>query len=170
MRPKSVPALIQACDRDDPEFTAQVQLALAEIGPAAAPAVDQLMASLADQDERIRQSAVYALGRIGSDAAPATPSLEKLLDSNDAFDRSAAAWAIANIQPGNKDLARTIKPHLIAGLQSDDDAMRLESALVLGGLGTEASDAIPALQALANGDPSPAVREAATEALDSIRK
>lgn len=59
--------------------------AFAELGPAAAPAVDELMARLDDNDYFVRKSVIIALGRIGNGAKKALPKLREMLEHYSSF-------------------------------------------------------------------------------------
>ena len=71
--------------------------ALAEVGPAAEPAVPDLVRAL-EKDESVQIYAAEALGKIGPGAASALPALRKLLDHKEADVREAAQEAISAIE------------------------------------------------------------------------
>jgi HEAT repeat protein len=70
---------------------------LAALGDAAAPATDELIGLLGDEDEHVKGDAAVALGAIGPAAAKAVPSLEKILANGGgpSGPRYAAAYALA---------------------------------------------------------------------------
>lgn len=69
--------------------------ALDQIGPAAVPALIEL---LAHQDEFVRGDSAETLGRIGGSAGPALSALENLLADKDQNVRQAAAEALGKIK------------------------------------------------------------------------
>jgi HEAT repeat protein len=166
----AVKDLTAALADPDPDYRREVQLALAAIGPGAAPATDALVKSLnADkQNDRVKYTACVALGRIGPKAAAALPSLEKGLKSDDPVMRLASMWAIFRIKPGDKAVAAAAVPLLITGLDHEKEAVREEIAVSLGDIGPAASAAVPALTKTLQ-DSSPAVRAAAEAALKKIK-
>ena len=97
---------------------------LAAIGPASAPALDDLTAVLQDAsaDPEHRAEAAVALGAIGEKAAPAAALLAKQLDNvaQEPFPAYAAAYALGRIGPAAKEAARDT---LHKYLESDDDLL-----------------------------------------------
>ncbi|WP_447973086.1 HEAT repeat domain-containing protein [Nitrospira sp. Kam-Ns4a] len=85
------------------EFGEDATDALVELGE---PAVERLIAALADKDERIRRQAIIALGRIG-DRRAVEPLIEKTKDK-DWFTRLTAAAALEKI--GDERGREAIKP------------------------------------------------------------
>ncbi|MFV1964182.1 MAG: HEAT repeat domain-containing protein [Pirellulaceae bacterium] len=170
---QAVPALIEVLKQtpendDDLAFRQEVQLALAAIGPAALPAMPQLVASLSSEDEEVRGSACYALGKIGPQAqSAATQPLDALARSGDIRTRRAAIWALLKIRPNDTRLQNLAVPLLTQGLESDRELVRYEAAITLGDLGEVAKSAIEPLRKLLE-DEVPAVRVAATEALKKL--
>ena len=126
----------------EPMMRREVQYVLGKIGPAAAPAVPQLIASLGNDSERVRNSAIFALGKIGPGAKSAVPALEKLVDSEDAFLRVGSLWALVHIQPGDAGVIAKAVPELIKSLDAERDTVRAEVAGTLGSLGAAAKPAL----------------------------
>ncbi len=161
-------AIVQvAGEADDADFRQEVGFALAAIGPAAAPAVDDLVELLDDPDSKVAHAACYALGKIGPAAKKAVPILKKNLHCDDQFLELSCAWALLKIQPNNAEVIQLALPQLIKALTGLQELGRIEAAIALGEIGSAAKSAAPALRQ-AEGDPSPAVRNAATEALKKI--
>ena len=88
----------------DPALRAKALEILSAIGPAAKPAVDDMLKLLADVDPGIREEAAIAIGAIGPDAAAAVPALQKILADDTAAPgmRYAAAYALGRIGPAAK--------------------------------------------------------------------
>lgn len=163
---------------DSPELVTEAILALAAMGSAAAPTVDQLLPLLADvaaeldddQSRGVRYAAAYCLGRIGAPAAkPALERLAELAESDDQMLSTVAIWASLQIEPENQERFKQAVPKLTMALQADSQTVRLEAAIALGDLGSRAKDAEPALELLAEDDPIRNIRDAAREALRKIR-
>jgi HEAT repeat protein len=70
--------------------------ALGDIGPAAQPAVKDLVALLNDREWQVRRAAAYALGRIGSREAEA-PLKAARKDSNESV-RDAAKTSLKQLK------------------------------------------------------------------------
>src|SRR5205823_6615066 len=94
-------------------------------------------------------AAAYGLGLLGSSARVAIPELSKLLDDpNLPRCRSRALFALCNL--GNEGLAV-----VLSSMNSSDRNLRISaiSAIGFGGIGTNATVAVPALiQILEHGD------------------
>lgn len=169
-----VPVLVELlreppANEDDLLFRHRAQLALAAIGPPAAPAVPVLIESLTSQDEQVRVSACYALGKIGADAAAAVPALEKQLESGDLASCTGVTWALLQICPQDEQLCAKAIPLLVQALERDEDLVRVEAATALGQLKAAATPEIIArLKELAARDSSQRVREAAEEAVKKL--
>jgi HEAT repeat protein len=96
--PEAVPALVEALKNKEAAYWAA--LALAEIGPDAADAVEPLV-ELARSDDRseVKAEAFLALGAVGAAAAPAVPELLKAIDDEDTTVHLAATYALGLIGP-----------------------------------------------------------------------
>lgn len=103
-----------------------------------------------------------ALGRFGGDAEPAVGTLTELLGSQWEGVRREAAEALGNIGPA----ARPAVPALIKILDDEFIHARIEAVRALGKIGDRA--ALPALRALAAGDPHPVVKMDAATAIEKI--
>jgi HEAT repeat protein len=94
----AAPALIKATTDQDADVRAWAAGALAEIGPAAAPAVPALIQLLHDPQEGPRNGACLALRGIGPAARDALPALRDTLHDPSADTRKFAALAITAIE------------------------------------------------------------------------
>lgn len=149
----AVPMLVESLK--DPKARYWAEIALAELGPAAAPAVDALSTAAAEGDIHERMQAILTLAAIGEPAAKAADLLQEALASNegslqfaaayaagrmrlasademlgkaaaaeDPFLASVATWARARIKPDDKERVKDAVTKLLAGLSSDNPAVR----------------------------------------------
>lgn len=164
-------SFVAALADPDPAHRGDAAIAIAAVGPAAAAAVPQLESMLAatDSPPGIRYAAAYALGRIGPAAKAALPALTGLTTSDDELLATVATWAGLKIDPGNRSTFQAAIPLLRKALRGGQDLARLEAAVALGDIGAAAIEAVPLLELVAEEDPIPAVRSAASQALDQIR-
>jgi HEAT repeat protein len=115
-------------------------------------------------DPYTRYAAVQAVGEIGPEAREAIPLLvETIRLSRNGDRRMLLACNNALLKMG-----REIVPHMITLLKDEEWEMRRGGAWILGKLGPEAADAVPALTEALK-DPSPAVRQKAEESLQKIK-
>ena len=127
--------------------------ALGRLGPAAAPAVEELTQLL--DKPRVAHAAIEALGRIGEAARPAAPALLARLESNDdASIFSAIAGALADM--GAEEAA----PALLAALDDPDKTRAAATALAQLGVADEA-----AIARLTEALDDPATQRAALQGL-----
>lgn len=99
----AVPLLVEALKDQRARYWAAV--ALAEVGPAAADAVEPLTAVLETGETEERLQALLTLGAIGEKATPAVPAIVKTLESNDPSLRFAAAFALGQLRATDADAA-----------------------------------------------------------------
>jgi HEAT repeat protein len=78
--PAAIPALKTALQDENPQVRRQAARALGKMGPDAEPAVPELTAAMNDTDAMVREAAAQALGKIGPAAAPAIPALIKAME------------------------------------------------------------------------------------------
>lgn len=155
---KVVPLLIKDLQETEEKQRQAAVLALARLGPAAAPAAGALVASLRSQ--RLKGMETIALLAIG---AGAVPNLAELLKAPQAEYRRLAVEMLAKIGSASQ-VALT---PLIAALSDMDPSVRVGAAQAVEAIGPEARAALPAL--LVNLDaPQPQVRAAAASALGRL--
>jgi HEAT repeat protein len=94
----ALPALIEATRDPDSDVRAWAAHAIAEMGPAGAPALPALMSLLRDPAEGPRNNSCMALGRIGPAAAVALPALRDALKDPSHDVRRFAQNAINRIE------------------------------------------------------------------------
>jgi HEAT repeat protein len=171
-----VPALIKilgtktegaAASNDD--TTGQALMALGNIGPDAAAAVDPISESLHSKDAQVVGAACYALGRIGKPAAPTVPEITKQLGSDSLYTRVSAAWALVSIDDDRARVTKLVLPVLVKALDSDIPMVQIEAAETLGTLGPVVKSAVPKLKSLVDHSNS-AVSTAAHWAVEQIEK
>jgi len=92
---RAVPLLVESLKNPKSRYWSAI--ALAEIGPEAAPAVEVLTEQLASGDTHECVQAMIALGAIGKGAQPAVDDLVKELESRDPARRLGAAFALGRI-------------------------------------------------------------------------
>ena len=126
-------------------------------------AVELAGAALADtgRPSRERIMAALALGALGDPGA--APALLAAMGGDDEVLRARAAEALGSLEP----LPAAAVDRLTEALGEDSPFVRETAARALG-RGRVAS-AVAALEAVRAGDPEPAVRAAAGEALEGIR-
>ncbi len=150
-------ALIAALADRDSEVREAVVAALAALGPDGGAAV---IAALTNPDWRVRLGAVLVASRFSGVREKALPKLiARLGDSSDAV-RLAAIDALTAFGP-------EIIPAMVRQLRSGEVYRRFGAARVLGNLGPEASQAVPALRPLLR-DSDSLVREEAARAIARI--
>lgn len=94
---------------------------LAELGPAALPALDEMIAGLADPDPDYRSEAAVAIAAIGPEAEAAVPALEQALaePAGEPANHYTAAYALGKIGAA----ALSAEPALRKLAESEDDLM-----------------------------------------------
>lgn len=100
---RAVPFLLEALKEPKSRYWATV--AIAEIGPEAAAAVEPLTKLAAEGELDERMQAALALAAIGEPAAAAAPALVQGLESNENLLRFAAAFALGKIKAASADAA-----------------------------------------------------------------
>ena len=106
---------------NDPAIRLNIMEILAAVGPAAKPALAELVKGLAESDPQVRGDAAVAIGAIGAEATAAVPELQKLVadETVAAGVRYAAAYALGSIGPS----ALAAEPVLRELTQSKDEMM-----------------------------------------------
>jgi len=160
-----VPPLLQGLERGTPPQRAAAAAAIARFDPAPPPAVPLLTQLLRHPDAKVRDAAATGLYRISlkAPARASAPALAELLRDPDPGVRRSAAGALRLV-----DNPRVAVPALIPALGDPVPEMRREAAFVLGELRGPAQDAVPALTALFQRDPSGEVRVSACRALSKL--
>lgn len=105
----------------DPAMRTNILEVLAGIGPAAKPALDDLVKELGDADAEHASEAAVAIAAIGPEAVAAVPALQRLVADAKATPglRYSAAYALGRIGPAAKESAASLR----SLTESDDDLM-----------------------------------------------
>jgi len=122
------------------------------------------IAMLESHDPAARTAAVQALRQIGPQARQAIPALIQTIRETRNRDRKLLLACNGALLA----MGQEIVPSMIALLRDDDWEMRRGSAWILGRLGPDAREAVPALTRAIQ-DPHPAVRRKAAESLKKIQ-
>ncbi len=123
----AVPRLIEGLKHE--KFRPEIIYTLGRIGPAAAPATEELAKLVEDKNSRVASEAIIALGNIGPAAKAAVPALVTALGKARDMDMnlSAIEYALGKIGAG----AAAAEQSLEAKLASKDDNARLMGAWAL---------------------------------------
>jgi HEAT repeat protein len=160
----AVPVLLEALTNPAPAARLGAAAALCRVDPDNPRGPAALTAALADPDPFVRQEAARAVGRVGPDAKALLPALSAILEDEEAPTRVTAAFAVWKVgQKADKATAACV-----ACLKASPCAtFRAQAALVLGEIGPDAKDAVPALRDALK-DRNRGVRVAAAEALRKV--
>ena len=97
--------------------------------------------------------------------ADAVPGLIELLRDKDLWNNSRAySWVVRALTK----IGKPAVPELTAALKEGPVNVRIKAADILGGIGSDASEAVPALMEAAK-DPDKGVSRAANEALKKVK-
>ncbi len=111
-----------------------------------------------------RHAAIKAVGEIGPEAKEAIPVLIETIRET----RNRDKHMLLSCNYALLAMGKEIVPYMIVLLKDDNWEMRRGSAWILGKVGPEAKDAVPALTKALN-DPHPVVRRKAAESLQKIQ-
>jgi HEAT repeat protein len=126
--------------------------------------VSEWMKMLKGEDPAEKYAAIHAVRKIGPEAKEAIPILiETIRVVRNRDKRILVACNSALLAMGKE-----IVPHMIALLKDDTWEMRRGAAWILGKVGPDARDVVPALTEALN-DSNPAVRTKAQEALKKVK-
>jgi HEAT repeat protein len=125
--------------------------------------LSQWMKLLEDTNPITRLAAIHAVGKIGPDASAAIPVLVDTIRQTRNHDRRI----LVACNNALLEMGQEIVPYIIPLLKDDDWEMRRGGAWLLGKVGPDAKDAVPALTEALN-DTNAAVRMKAAEAIKKI--
>ena len=140
---RAVPALTESLTDKDSKVRVAAALALAEVGPAAKPAVARLLdQALHDPNQYAGTTAAGALKTIDLSAARQvmTASIELLKSGSTPVRRNACAM-LGSLGP----VAKPAVPDLLVALNDVDETIRMHAVGALGEIGIPAGLVIPAL-------------------------
>lgn len=157
---EAIPALQKATGDADSDVQAAALEALVKVSPG--EAVKLLVDRLNASESQVRQKAARILGEMRPAARDAIRALIKATHDDNSDVQAAALEALVKASPED-----AIKP-LVLKLNASEWQVRQKAAQMLGGMGSAAREAIPALQKAAQ-DSDSDVRAAAQEALDKIQ-
>ena len=149
----AIPALRAALQDEDSFVRVFAGEALAHIDPESKLVLPIFRAALQDRDAAVRVAAIDSLARLGPHVSAILPELVASLGTDkDAMVRRVAAYALGEIAPfpapGELQPQRIVA-HLTKALQRDQDfAVRLWALRALRRFGPDASDALPAIEAI----------------------
>jgi hypothetical protein len=143
----AVPELAVALSDPDRVKRATAASLLRDIGPAALPAKDALLAALLDEEFGIapKVAAEALLGLGPNAAAEALAVVRGALHDEDPNRQRAAIYALGYLGP---EVARPAIPELCALAREANNPNRSTSLQVLGNLGPAAAEAVPVLRTL----------------------
>jgi HEAT repeat protein len=192
---KDVPNLLEALRAPKPRTRAFAATALGRVGPDSRQAIEVLGSLLHDSDVQVRRESAKALARSRSKAWISLAALNQALDDPDPAVQEPVIEALGHIgvlaraaipklvkarknpklhDAANQALIQVAKADvgpLIKALKNADGIQeRLELIDLLGKIGPDAEEAIPALSDLATNANLRSTREAAAKALEQIRK
>ncbi|MCI0343613.1 MAG: HEAT repeat domain-containing protein [Planctomycetales bacterium] len=190
-------ALRGALDSSDWSVVRRALFAVQRSPERARPLLPKIRARLSDPDSRIRAQALHTLIAAGGLSSDVMEVLRSHLDSGDPASRVEILREFRFVRPSSgelvalfrellEDAMRAVRSHaavnlarqgvrdpalvpvLLEGLNDSDWQLRGSAADSLGGLGSLAREALPALEALRR-DPEKSVRESASRATNRIR-
>jgi HEAT repeat protein len=137
----ALPQLLEALKDPEIEVRCNVVYSLADLAKDFPEAIPMIIGGLQDEDSKVRVTATIKLGHLGSLAKSAIPSLLKMVKDEDWKIRSRSIETLQEI--GYRD--KLFITLLINALKDNDNRVRKSAALVLGIIGPDAKDALPAL-------------------------
>jgi HEAT repeat protein len=162
--PKAVPRLIELLKHKD--LRVQVVYVLGQIGPGAAPAVNDLVKLISDQDLNLATEAVLAIGKIGPEAKSAVPTLLKALEQENCPNAHAIVYTLGRIGPN----ASSAEPLLLKAMKSKDGSLAVVSAWAFTKIGPRMAKPAVAVPVFITclSDTLPETRKAAAEGLADL--
>ncbi|MHC5012427.1 MAG: HEAT repeat domain-containing protein, partial [Planctomycetota bacterium] len=165
--PPAVPALIRAAEHGDARTRPRAIEALAGGGVATREALPLLLRALRGEDSALREAAVSALAGVRPTSQTIVSALVEVVGQECARRARRSDFLHRALMQTFQRLGREAVPFLVPCLKHEDAGARAIAAEVLGELGAQAEEALPALKA-ACADPDETVKRAAERALQSI--
>jgi HEAT repeat protein len=161
---EGIPTYVDALRGGDAESRKLACIKLANLGPDAAPATDDLAAALNDDDPSVRANAASVLSIVPKPPENLVGALRAILQ-----DESGTMWhgmsivALSNLGT----LAEDAVPDLVPFLTSEDAELRRDSVRTMRAIGPASKPFVANIKKLVD-DPDEAVSAAATEAVAFI--
>jgi HEAT repeat protein len=133
--------------------------AMGHLGPGARPAIEALAPLVVDADKNVQRMAIRAWARIRPGPEVSVPLFSKLMADVDPATRAGALNALAEV-------GKPAVPALVQSLK--DEKATYWVCLILGEIGPDAAEAVPALVEVLKADQRPEVRREAVLALAAI--
>ena len=159
----ALPSLIKILETSDEDRRSRAVQVFGVLGSAGNKAVPELRKLLKSEKPDVQRHAANALGLMGLTAKPALPDLIGLFGGDNEQLRVVAIRAVAGV---GKD---AVEP-LTVSLKDPRDKVRLSAVRAFAPLQDTAKPALPALQQLANSDPSETIRLEAAQVANSMEK
>ncbi len=142
----AVPTLKEYLANKDTPLAVRQQAArvLQEIGPAAEPAIPQLIAAMKYPDVQVQVAAAMALGNIGKEPEKTVPALLAAMKVDDKRVPTAAAEALGAFPSQSKKIV----PALLEALKENVPSLQLAAVKSLGQIETLGKEAVPPLVGL----------------------
>jgi len=163
--PAVVPILAQYLKEKDDAAREFAAMFLAQLGPDATPAADDLLPLLTDSSTFARVNAAAALSTIEGHSKQVIPVLVELLSNSDDHVRITATTSLRNFGNEAKDAVQA----LIARLDDEDSRVRSAAADTLGEIGNHAKNSLVHLRKLEE-DHDEQVRLSVNRAIKKIDK
>ena len=165
---KEIASLKENLTHPSSEMRVYCARSLGQLGALAKDAVPTLMQNLKNEDKPTAIAAAEALGKIGADAKAANPSLLETLQDNNRLLSKVSTEALVLIAEQTKTeggLAKAEIATLAGALKNSHAHVKTGAMTVLGVIGADARDAIPALGDVLLKDPDKSIRLQAAIAL-----
>jgi HEAT repeat protein len=163
--PEALPHVLKAYSDLDPEVRAAAVGALSRIGPRVEGVVPGILAGMRDPEPEVRARTVLALGRLGPGVPETVPALLGALDDKD----SRVRTAVLKVLESFGGAAREAAPAAAARVERGEPEERLAAVEATIKMDPSQSGRMVPLRVLFLGDPNPAIRSGAMQALVEMR-
>jgi HEAT repeat protein len=154
----------------DADIRAHIAVLLPKYKERGEEVVTALKAALTgDKEPKVRAAAATAVTKL--DRPLGYTALKELIDAlkdSSPVVRAAAAEALAQFSRSDPEVAKDHVPALAECLKDKDASVRIQSAYVLGRMGSTAAPAVPGLTSALSAEKDPSVRKEFVKALSAI--